>query len=100
MCIFMMEKYSLSPGTLAAAILVTRSALCKYVWGTPFLIVLQSHQPPWYGLCSSHRFYAPSNYASQSLSVFVVKCHDGFAWDFTYIGQVAAQALHSVFLLL
>lgn len=45
-------------------------------------------------------FYAPSNYASQSLSVFVVKCHDGFAWDFTYIGQVAAQALHSVFLLL
>lgn len=99
MCTFMMEKYSLSPGMLAAVILVTRSALYKYVWGTPFLTLLQSHQPPWYGWCSSHWFCAPSNYVSQSLSVFVVMCRDGFAWNFTYIGQLAAQALHIMCLL-
>lgn len=79
MCTFVMEKYLLSSGMLAAVILVTRSALCKHVRGTPFLTVLQSHQRPWYGLCSSHRFCAPSNYVSQSFSVFVVMCHDGFA---------------------
>lgn len=41
MCIFLMEKYSLSPGMLAATIPVKRNALCKYVMGTPFLTVLK-----------------------------------------------------------
>lgn len=90
------EKYLLSPGMPVAVIPVTRCALCKYVRGAPFLTVRQSHQPPWEGLHSLHWLCAPSNCVSQSSSVFVLTCHDGFAWDFTYIGQVAAQALQFV----
>lgn len=78
---------------------------CQWQWSlwpgvlfanTPFLTVRQSHQPPWEGLHSLHWLCAPSNCVSQSSSVFVLTCHDGFAWDFTYIGQVAAQALQFV----
>lgn len=100
MCTFMMENCLPSPGMLATVILVTRHALCKYARGTPFLTVLQSNQPPWYDLCSSHQFCAASNYVSQSLNVFMVMRHDGFAWVFTYLGWVAAQALHRMFLFL
>lgn len=41
MCIFLMEKYSLSPGMQAATVPVTRNGLCKYVMSTPFLTVLK-----------------------------------------------------------
>lgn len=39
MCIFLMEKYSLSPGMLAATVPLIRNALCKHVRGAPFLAI-------------------------------------------------------------
>lgn len=79
MCIFLMEKYSLSPGMLAAAIPVTRNSLCTYIRGAPFLALLKviihhsMAQAVPVGIC------VPSTYMSQALSVFVIMCCHGFA---------------------
>lgn len=56
----------------------------------------QSHHPPQYGLGSSVDFCVPSTYVSQSLSVFVIMCCHGFAWDFTCMGQLLPRHFNSV----
>lgn len=98
MCIFLMEKYSLSSGMLAVTIPVTRNTLWKYFRGTPYCS--QSHHPPQYGLGSSHGFLCTQYLCVPVLECVVRMCSHGFACGFPYVGQLLPRHFNSMFLLL
>lgn len=77
MCIFLMEKYSLSPGILAAAVPVMKKCSLEICQTYSFPFCSQIHHRPQYGLGSSRGFLCTQHLVSQSLSEFAIMCCHG-----------------------